>query len=103
MATSEMRGTVRTSVVWAAVQERLAPRPGADPEQRVRIVDIGGGTGGFAVRLAAQGHAVTVVDPSPDALAALDRRAAENDVSDLVTGVQGDVADLAQHVGDTEA
>jgi S-adenosylmethionine-dependent methyltransferase len=101
MATSEMRGTVRTSVVWAAVQERLAQQPGAYPEQRARIVDIGGGTGGFAVRLAAQGHAVTVVDPSPDALAALDRRAAESDVSDLVTGVQGDVADLAEHVGGT--
>ena len=44
---------------------------------RQRIVDIGGGTGGFAVRVAELGHRVTVVDPSPDALAALDRRARE--------------------------
>ena len=101
MPTGEMRSTVRTHVVWAAVQERLE-RPGAYAEPRARIVDIGGGTGGFAVRLASQGHTVTVVDPSPDALAALDRRAAESDVSDLVTGVQGDLADLAEHVGDTE-
>jgi SAM-dependent methyltransferase len=101
MVPTEMRSTVRTQVVWAAVQQRLE-RPGADGRQRTRIIDIGGGTGGFAVRLAAQGHAVTVVDPSPDALAALDRRAAENDVSDLVTGVQGDLADLAEHVGDDE-
>ena len=59
------------------------------------VVDIGGGTGGFAVRLAQQGHPVTVVDPSPDALAALDRRADEAGVADLVTGVLGDTADLA--------
>jgi len=90
MSTSERRSTVRTGVVWDAVQGRL--EPGA------RVVDIGGGTGGFAVRLAELGHAVTVVDPSPDALAALDRRADEADVADLVTGVQGDLTDLADHV-----
>jgi S-adenosylmethionine-dependent methyltransferase len=101
MPTGELRSTMRTHVVWAAVHERLE-HPGAYAEPRARIVDIGGGTGGFAVRLASQGHTVTVVDPSPDALAALDRRAAENDVSDLVTGVQGDLADLAEHVGDGE-
>jgi SAM-dependent methyltransferase len=101
MPPSEMRSAVRTDVVWAAVQQRLE-HPGAHDGQRARIVDIGGGTGGFAVRLAAQGHAVTVVDPSPDALAALDRRAAESDVSGLVTGVQGDLADLAEHVPDDE-
>jgi ubiquinone/menaquinone biosynthesis C-methylase UbiE len=99
MPTGELRSSVRTDVVWAAVQQRLE-RPGAYSGQRARIVDIGGGTGGFAVRLASLGHVVTVVDPSPDALAALDRRAAESDLSDLVTGVQGDLADLAEHVGD---
>jgi S-adenosylmethionine-dependent methyltransferase len=91
MPTSERRSAGhllgRTGVVWDAVRGRL--EPGA------RVVDIGGGTGGFAVRLAEQGHAVTVVDPSPDALAALDRRADEAGVADLVTGVLGDIADLA--------
>ncbi len=90
MSTSERRSSVRTGVVWDAVAARLEPN--------ARVVDIGGGTGGFAVRLARQGHAVTVVDPSPDALAALDRRADEADVADLVTGVQGDLSDLADHV-----
>jgi ubiquinone/menaquinone biosynthesis C-methylase UbiE len=98
MSTSERRSSVRTGVVWDAVQDRLAGLadlggPG------VRVVDIGGGTGGFAVRLAEQGHTVTVVDPSPDALAALDRRADEAGVAGLVTGVQGDLADLEAHVG----
>jgi SAM-dependent methyltransferase len=90
MSTSERRSSVRTGVVWDAVAARLDP--GA------RVVDIGGGTGGFAVRLAQQGHAVTVVDPSPDALAALGRRADEAGVAGLVTGVQGDLTDLGTHV-----
>jgi SAM-dependent methyltransferase len=89
----ERRAALRTAVVWDAVQQVLGA-PGG------RIVDIGGGTGGFAVRLAEQGHQVTVVDPSPDALAALGRRAAESDVADRVTGVQGDLAGLADVVTD---
>ncbi len=99
MSTSERatgRDRVRTGVVWDAVGARLE----ASDMVGARVVDIGGGTGGFAVRLAQQGHTVTVVDPSPDALAALDRRADEAGVAGLVTGVQGDVADLSTHVTD---
>ncbi len=81
------RATTRTAVVWSAV-EGLLGGPGQV------VVDIGGGTGGFAVRVAGLGHQVTVVDPSPDALAALDRRAGEQGVADRVTGQQGDLADL---------
>src|SRR5690606_16064934 len=58
-----------------------------------------GGTGGFAVPVAERGLRVTVVDPSPDALAALARRAAEAGVADRVVGRQGDIADLAGMVG----
>lgn len=94
MSASERRQSVRTGVVWAAVREVL-DAPGAFHEQQARIVDIGGGTGGFAVPLAELGHRVRVIDPSPDALAALDRRARESDVADRVTGQQGDLGDLA--------
>ena len=94
MSTGVRRSAARTAVVWEAVRQVLEA-PGSFYEDRARIIDIGGGTGGFAVRLAGLGHRVTVVDPSPDALAALGRRAAESDVTDLVTGVQGDLADLA--------
>jgi len=68
--------------------------PGAVAGQQARIVDVGGGTGGFAVPLAELGHHVQVIDPSPDALAALDRRARESGVADRVTGQQGDLSDL---------
>ena len=70
---SERRGAARTAVVW----DGPARRSSTDAP-RLDVLDIGGGTGGFAVRVAELGHRVTVVDPSPDALAALDRRARES-------------------------
>jgi ubiquinone/menaquinone biosynthesis C-methylase UbiE len=93
----ERRATARTAVVWDALQPLLGERPGQD------VVDIGGGTGGFAVRIAQAGHHVTVVDPSPDALAAAARRAQESGVSALVVGHQGDLADLPALVGESAA
>jgi SAM-dependent methyltransferase len=65
------------------------------------VVDVGGGTGGFAVPLAALGHRVSVVDPSPDALASLQRRAGEAGVS--VRAVQGDAAGLLDVVAPSSA
>jgi S-adenosylmethionine-dependent methyltransferase len=89
------RGAARTAVVWEALREVLESVPvegaGADGAS---VVDVGGGTGGFAVRVAELGHRVTVVDPSPDALAILGRRADESGVADLVTARQGDMASL---------
>jgi len=96
---SERRHSVRTAVVWAALREVL-DRPGTG--EPARIVDIGGGTGGFAVPLAELGHRVQVVDPSPDALASLDRRARESGVADRVTGQQGDLGDLGSHVDEAD-
>jgi len=68
---------------------------------RLDIIDAGGGTGGFAVPLASLGHDVTVIDPSPDSLAAAQRRAAEMNVP--LRAVQGDAADLASVAGDQSA
>lgn len=42
----------------------------------LRILDLAGGDGGDAVRLAARGHRVTVVDLAPGMLAAAGERAA---------------------------
>src|SRR3954447_14699940 len=86
----ERRTAARTAVVWDAVHALL---DGSDDQS---VLDIGGGTGGLAVRVAAQGHRVTVVDPSPDALAALGRRADEQGVADRVTGLQGDLGNLRE-------
>lgn len=85
---------VRTAVVWDALRAVLAERSAATGRDRLDIVDAGGGTGGFAVPLAELGHHVTVVDPSPDSLAALERRAKESGVG--VRALQGDAADLGE-------
>ena len=82
----------RTAVIWSVLRAELAEQG----DRALRIVDVGGGTGGFAVPLAQAGHVVTVVDPSPDALAALTRRAADAGVGDRVTALQGDADSLAE-------
>ena len=84
---------LRTAVVWQGLAQQLATLPA-----QAEVLDVGGGTGGFAVRVAEQGHRVTVVDPSPDALAILGRRSAETQVADRVRGVQGDISQLADLV-----
>ena len=81
----------RTAVVWAVLRQELDRQPG----RTLDVLDVGGGTGGFAVPLAEAGHQVTVVDANPDALAALNRRAAEARVADRVRAVQGDGDALA--------
>jgi S-adenosylmethionine-dependent methyltransferase len=84
--------TPRTAVVWAAL------RPEIDRGESLVVLDVGGGTGGFAVPLAEAGHRVTVVDASPDALAALTRRADEAGVAERISAVQGDGDRLAELV-----
>src|SRR3954451_22117605 len=85
------RSAARTAVVWDALREVLGEHQGS---AGASVVDIGGGTGGVAVRGAELGHRVVVIDPSPDALATLARRAEESGVADRVTGLQGDLAGL---------
>jgi SAM-dependent methyltransferase len=83
--------TARTAAVWAVLRRELEQHA----DQSLTVLDVGGGTGGFAVPLAEAGHTVTVVDASPDALAALTRRAADAGVASRVTAVQGDGDALA--------
>jgi SAM-dependent methyltransferase len=94
---SRARSVVRTAVVWEILQSALAEL--AASVDTVSVLDIGGGTGGFAVPLAELGYAVTVIDPSPDALAALERRTAETGTAVLVRAVQGDASDIVSLLG----
>ncbi|MEJ7630269.1 MAG: methyltransferase domain-containing protein [Nocardioidaceae bacterium] len=87
------------ALVWDALRQVLAPGAGGEPGAFLHVVDLGGGTGGLAVAVAELGHRVTVVDPSPNALAALERRAADAGVTALVRGVIGDAVTVADLVG----
>jgi S-adenosylmethionine-dependent methyltransferase len=90
----------RTAAIWAALS------PVVDAGAPLRVLDVGGGSGMFAVPLAQLGHDVTVVDPSADALATLHRRADTAGVALRVHGLQGDgdrmhaVLDGSQATGD---
>jgi S-adenosylmethionine-dependent methyltransferase len=88
------RRPVRTAIVWDHLSRALDHHAKEVGHDRLDILDAGGGTGGFAVPLAQRGHRVTVVDPSPDALFALERRAAEVNVT--VRAVQGDASALPE-------
>jgi SAM-dependent methyltransferase len=87
---------LRTAVVWSVLQDAFAALAAGRDSTELDVLDAGGGTGGFAVPLAGLGHHVTVVDPSPDSLAALERRAAEAGLAGGVRAVQGDAVQLPE-------
>lgn len=92
---------MRPDAVHRVLDTELAAaraRRGGEPP---RVLDVGGGSGVWAVPLAVAGCSVTVVDPSPDALATLHRRATEAGVPDRVTAVQGDT-DVLEREGSAD-
>ena len=97
MAVDFRRDGVRSSLVWDVLSAVVSARAAATGRSALDIVDVGGGTGGLAVPFAVLGHNVTVVDPSPDALAAAQRRAAE--AGARLASVQGEAASLDGLVG----
>jgi S-adenosylmethionine-dependent methyltransferase len=98
MDTGRKRDGSRSSLVWDVLADVIAARVAQSGRTALDIVDVGAGTAGFAVRIASRGHRVTVVDPSPDALAAARWRAAESGVT--LTEVQGEAGDLPALVGE---
>ena len=97
MAAESRRDGVRSSLLWDVLHEVASARTAETGRMALDIVDVGGGTGGLAVPFASLGHNVTVVDPSPDALAAAQRRAAEAGAH--LAAVQGEAASLDGVVG----
>lgn len=94
----ESRSVSRTVLV-ELLSGQLAQWQQTTGRANSQVVDLGGGTGGLAVALADYGHDVVVVDPSPNALAALQRRAAEHGLAERIRGVQGDAANLVHLFG----
>jgi len=88
------RAPSRLAELVAQIRAVLPPAP-------VEVVDAGGGTGQLAVLLAADGHQVTVIDPSVAMLATAAERAAElgPDVADRLRTVQGDAERAAELLG----
>ena len=103
VAVSRAPSSVPVDVVARTLRVEItaarARRGGAPP----RVLDVGGGSGTWAVPLAAEGCEVTVVDSSANALAVLRNRARDAGAAEGVRAVQGDVDALADAVPDAEA
>ncbi|HEY6739490.1 MAG TPA: methyltransferase [Actinopolymorphaceae bacterium] len=90
------RRSVRSALVERLVRDCVDGQCAATGRDSLNVLDAGGGTGTIAVPLAEAGHHVTVVDPSPDSLAALERRASDAGVRERIRAVQGDTAGLLE-------
>ncbi|WP_030019688.1 class I SAM-dependent methyltransferase [Streptomyces monomycini] len=68
----------------------------------LRVLDLAGGDGGDALRLAARGHHVTIVDYAPAMLTAAAERAGAAGLTDLIACVEADVNALPAEITDGE-
>lgn len=94
---------MRANAVRRALDAELAAGRSRRHGRPPAVLDVGGGSGMWAVPLAVAGCVVTVVDPSPDALAVLRRRAQDAGCAGRVTAIQGDTEVLADLVPDAGA
>ncbi|MFD4371844.1 class I SAM-dependent methyltransferase [Streptomyces sp. NPDC058486] len=90
-------GRLRYRIAEANLVRNAEAALGGGP---LRVLDLAGGDGGDAVRLAARGHHVTVVDHAPAMLAAAAERARAAGLAERVTCVEADVNRLPAHLAD---
>lgn len=95
--------TAPTDVVVRALRAELIVARERCGGVAPRVLDVGGGSGTWAVPLAVEGCEVTVVDSSANALAVLRSRAREAGVAGGVRALQGDVDSLSDVVGEGSA
>ena len=62
----------------------------SDVKGRLKILELGGGLGLFAVAAAKRGHDVTVIELVPSAVKQIHKLALEHDVAEKMTIIQGD-------------
>ncbi len=84
-------GRLRTDLAFANLQDFLPPQP----KPSLYALDLGGGTGATAIRLAQLGIHVTLLDSSPAMLDIAKRAAREAGVTDKVLLQHGDATQLA--------
>ncbi|MFI7359924.1 class I SAM-dependent methyltransferase [Streptomyces avidinii] len=91
-------GRLRYAIAEANLARHLVGLGGGP----LRILDVAGGDGGDAMRLANRGHYVTIVDYAPAMLAAATERASAAGLTELITCVQADVTALPADLTDGE-
>ena len=85
------KGKIRAAVVWRDLEEILTKFPRG---KSLKILDVGGGFGFMAQKLAALGHNVTVVDISSDMIT-LGKKELENlELSGTIDFIHGACQDI---------
>ena len=88
------KGYVRLGVLW----EDLCEAVPAIQTGKLRVLDVGGGMGQVATRLAGLGHSVVLADPSQDMLDKAREAIQRDSLEGSVATVRSSVQNLAQHV-----
>ena len=83
-------GRLRLDLAFANLQDFLPQSP-----ESLHALDLGGGTGAIAVRLAQLGLHVTLLDYSAEMMSLSDRATRESGVSERITLKHGDAGQLA--------
>jgi S-adenosylmethionine-dependent methyltransferase len=87
-------GRLRLDLAWSNLQPFL-PSPSA--RNNLKALDIGGGTGAMALKLAGLGFHVTVLDKSQAMLAMAESAAAQAGFSHRISLIQADVVNLTAY------
>ena len=88
------KGQLRQAILWQDLEALLA----GFGEQKLRVLDAGGGEGQTAILMAQRGHHVTLCDVSQEMIARAQRAAEEKGVSGNMHFVQCAAQDIAQHL-----
>jgi len=81
---------ISRELLWETIQHHL-------PDDRsLPVLDLGGGTGFWALRIAEKGHPVVLVDISSGLLACAREKIQAAGLSDLITMTQADICDLSE-------
>ncbi|MBT3269742.1 class I SAM-dependent methyltransferase [Candidatus Poribacteria bacterium] len=89
------RGAETRAPLWRLIEHLLPP-----PDRGTPILDLGGGTGVWAIRLAEAGHRVTMVDIAPGYLARAREKIAAAGLTELAAVEAGDICDLSRYATD---
>lgn len=97
-----LKGDIRLAVLWRDLQELLQKRAenvsSQGEQQPLRILDVGGGLGQLAIRLAQAGHRVVFNDLSPVMMQQARSRAREAGVDVDICFEPGSYQDLLQRL-----